>query len=96
MLLALAAALAGLIAIGYIVWAAPLLLAEVLVDAAIVSAVSRQLVDDRRDWTATAIRRTWLPATIVVASLVVGGWALQKIAPDAKSIGPALRAIANR
>ena len=95
-LLALAAALAGLIAIGYIVWAAPLLLAEVLVDAAIVSAVSRQLVDERRDWTATAIRRTWVPATIVVASLVLGGWALQKIAPDAKSIGPALQSLANR
>ena len=95
--LALAAACAGLIAVVSIVWAAPTLLAEVLVDAVIVSRVSRYLADsDRRDWTATAIRRTWIPATVVVVALVVGGWALQQAAPEATSIGPALRTLSGR
>lgn len=92
-LIAAAVALAGVLAVGYVVWAAPVLLAEVLVDALIVGAVSRRLTDDRHDWTVTAIRRTWLPATILIATLVVAGWALQAAAPEARSIGPAVRAI---
>ena len=93
-LVAVLAALAGAVAIGYVVWAAPLLLAEVLVDAAIVSTVSRTINrKDRRDWTATAIRRTWMPAVALILTLVVAGWALQSAAPDARSIGPALRAV---
>jgi hypothetical protein len=93
-LLALAAALSALLAVTYIVWTAPALLAEVLVDAVIVSAVSRRLGSiERRDWTATAIRRTWLPAVIMIATLALAGWALQKAAPETKSIGPAIEAI---
>ena len=95
--LALVAALAGLVAVGSIVWTAPALLAEVLVDALIVSSVSRHLADsERRDWTMTAIRRTWLPAIVIVAGIVVAGWALQQAVPDAVSIGPALRALLER
>ena len=92
-LLALAAALAGLLAMGYIVWAAPALLAEVLVDAVIVSAVSKRLGTPHRDWTATAIRKTWVAATLLVIMLGISGWALQKAAPDARSIGPAIQEI---
>lgn len=93
-LLAILAVLSALLAVFYIVWAAPALLAEVLVDAVIVSAVSRRLGSiERRDWTATAIRRTWLPASILVATLAVAGWALQKAAPETKSIGPAIEAM---
>ena len=96
-LIAVAAAVGGLLAVGYVVWTAPALLAEVLVDALIVSTVSRQVGRvERRDWTATALRRTWLPATLTIATLVVAGWALQHAAPDAKSIGPALRTLAAR
>jgi putative solute:sodium symporter small subunit len=93
-LLIVVAAVAGVIAVGSIVWTAPMLLAEVLVDALIVSTVSHQLSQtERRDWTATAIRRTWIPAVVVILTVVVGGWALQRIAPQAVSVGPALRAI---
>ena len=91
-LIALLALAAGLVAIGYVVWLAPALLAEVLVDAVIVSTVSRHVgLIERRDWTTTALRRTWLPALVIIVSLVIGGWALQKAAPEARSIGPALR-----
>jgi hypothetical protein len=85
-------ALSGVLAIGYVVYLAPLLLAEVLVDAVIVATISRRIAAaEKRDWTATVLRRTWLPATLLIAVLVIGGWTLQTIAPDARSIGPAVR-----
>ena len=86
-----AALLAGLATIGYVVYLAPLLLAEVLVDGVIVATIAHRVSDlERRDWTATVIRRTWLPAVAVISLLMIGGFALQKIAPDARSIGPAI------
>jgi hypothetical protein len=86
-----AAAFGGLIAVGYVVYVAPALLAEVLVDAVIVATISRKIaVTEKRDWTATVLRRTWLPATVLVGVLIIGGWALQRAAPDARSIGPAV------
>lgn len=89
-----AALLAGLATIGYVVYLAPLLLAEVLVDGVIVATIAHRVSDlERRDWTATVIRRTWLPALAVVGLLMLGGYALQKIAPDARSIGPAIAQI---
>jgi hypothetical protein len=63
----------------------------VLVDAAIVATISRKLeATEKRDWTATVLRKTWVPATVVVMMLMIGGWGLQQSAPDARSIGPAL------
>lgn len=93
-LVALAALLVGLLTIGYVVYLAPVLFAEVLVDGVIVATVSRRVAGlERRDWTATVLRRTWLPALVMIGSLAAGGWALQKIAPDARSIGPAVQRI---
>ena len=86
-----------MIAIGYVIWIAPALLAEVLVDATIVSAVARSVTRvERRDWTATVLRRTWLPATALILAVVVAGYALQRVAPDARSIGPAVQTILQR
>lgn len=93
-LVALAALLVGLVTVGYVMYLAPALFAEVLVDGVIVATVSRRVAGlERRDWTATVLRRTWLPALVMIGSLAVGGWALQTIAPDARSIGPALQRI---
>lgn len=93
-LIALAAIAACALAVSWVLWAAPALLAEVLVDAVIVGTVSKQLGSiERRDWTATVLRRTWFPAAVMVLTLVVGGWALQQAVPDAKSIGPAVQSI---
>lgn len=87
----IAAVIGGLLAIGYVVYLAPVLFAEVLVDAVIIAAISKRVARaDRRDWTATVLRRTWFPALMLIAMLVAGGWALQKLAPDARSIGPAI------
>ena len=96
-LVAIAVVLAGLLAVFYVVWIAPALLAEVLVDAAIVSAVSHRVTQlERRDWTATVLRRTWLPALILIVTVTAAGYALQRAAPDARSIGPAVETILNR
>jgi hypothetical protein len=89
-----AALLAGLATIGYVVYLAPLLLAEALVDGVIVATIAHRVSDlERRDWTATVVRRTWLPALAVIGLLMIGGFALQKLAPDARSIGPAIAQI---
>jgi len=97
MILIAAAAFAGVIAVGYVVYLAPALLAEVVVDAVIVATISRKIAaTERRDWTATVLRRTWLPATVLVAMLMIGGWGLQRIAPDARSIGPAVGELLER
>jgi hypothetical protein len=93
-LVAAAALFAAGLAVSYVVWIAPALLAEVLVDAIIIGTVSKQMARlERRDWTATAIRRTWFPATVMILTLVVGGWALQQAVPDAQSIGPAVHGL---
>jgi hypothetical protein len=94
LVLAIAAAVGSLLTIFYVVYLAPALLAEVLVDAVIIATISRRVASaDRRDWTATLIRRTCVPALLLISFLVVGGWALQRLAPDARSIGPAIEAI---
>lgn len=93
-ILAFAAAVGSLLTIFYVIYLAPALLAEVLVDAVIIATISKRVARaDRRDWTATLIRRTCVPALLLISFLVVGGWALQRLAPDARSIGPAIEAI---
>ena len=93
-LVLLAASCAGAAAVGYVIYTAPALVAELMVDAAIVSTVYRRVsVVETRHWAATVIRRTWLPAAVLTLSLMAGGYALQKVAPGTRSIGPAIAAI---
>jgi hypothetical protein len=90
--LAIACALIGLVALAYVVYIAPMLLAEVAVDAALVSAVYRRLRrGDIRWWAASVFRRTWLAAVALVIFMGIAGFALQQIAPDARSIGGVVR-----
>lgn len=96
LLLLLAALLAagGLAAMLYVVYAAPLLLAEVALDAALVSSVYRRLRrEDVGHWSTAVLRRTWLPAAAVVCVMVGTGFILQHVFPDARSIGDAARAV---
>ncbi len=76
------------------IYAAPVLLAEVALDAAIVSTLYRRLSkQDMSHWALTVVRHTWLPALVLIVFAAIGGWALQKAAPDARSIGGVLRAL---
>lgn len=86
---AVAAIGAGLLVCLYLVWAGPTLLAEVLVDGIVMSRIYRRMkIAGETYWMSGVLRRTWLPAISVAIFLAVAGFAMQKIAPDAKSIGP--------
>ncbi len=93
-LLALALALSAVIAVAYVVYAAPVLLAEVALDAAVMSGIYRRLArGDARHWTSGVLRRTWIPALVVVLCAAGVGFAAQQVAPEARSIGGVVRAL---
>jgi hypothetical protein len=95
-LVALAAG-AGLVAMGFVVFSAPVLLAEVALDAALVGTVYRRLRhEDRSYWAMTALRQTWVPAAVVVTFMAVLGFALQQLVPGADSIGDVIRRLLAR
>jgi hypothetical protein len=90
--LAVVCALGGLLAIFYVIYVAPVLLAEVALDAAIVSTLYQRLAKhEMSHWAMTVVRHTWLPALALVMFAAVGGWALQLAAPEARSIGGVIR-----
>lgn len=87
-LLIIVALSAALIAVGYIVYIAPVLFAEVMVDGALVTGLYRRVKKaDQRHWLSTAVKKTLLPAFIVALSACIAGFAMQELAPDARSIG---------
>lgn len=93
-LLAVACAAAGVVAIGYVVYAAPILLAEVAVDAAVMSALYRRLrKEDARHWSRGIVRGTWAAALVVVLSAAGVGYLAQRAVPDARSIGGVLQGL---
>jgi hypothetical protein len=95
LILAAAAALAGVVAVGYVIYLAPTLLAEAAVDVAIAGKVYQGLRKrDASHWTTHVIRRTAVAAVILIVSATLAGYALQRIAPDARSIGGVWHAVA--
>jgi hypothetical protein len=94
--LAIGCAALGLVAIFYTIWLAPVLLAEVAVDAAIVTALYRKLRrEDAGTWIGATLRRTWVPALAVVILMMAAGTALQYAVPEARSIGGVVRTLAS-
>lgn len=91
----LAIAIAAFGAAIYLIWSAPILLAEVLVDGLIMTGLYRRLkkTDDPEHWVLGAVRRTWIPALVVVILFSFAGWLLQRAVPDARSIGGAWKAV---
>jgi hypothetical protein len=81
-------ALAGfIVAIIGVVGGAEILLAEVVLDAVLVSALYRRLQHlEARWWLESAARQTLRPVLVAIIFLAVGGFFLQQIAPDAHSI----------
>jgi hypothetical protein len=87
-LLVAACAAAGIVAVGYVVYAAPILLAEVAVDAAVMGTLYRRLrKEDARHWSRGVLRGTWVAALIVVLSAAGVGYVAQRAVPEARSIG---------
>lgn len=79
----------------WIIWSAPILLAEVLVDGLLMAGLYRRLkrTEEPEHWLLGAIRRTWIPALITVVLFAVAGYLLQRAAPEARSIGAAWEAV---
>jgi hypothetical protein len=66
----------------------------VALDAALISTMYRRLrCDEVQHWTSAVVRRTWLPAAALLLFMAALGFALQHLAPNARSIGAAVRAI---
>lgn len=81
----------------YVVYSAPTLLAELLLDGALSATLYRRLRGiERRHWVSTALRNTALPFVMTALLLTAVGWGLQSAAPGARSLGDALHQISNR
>jgi hypothetical protein len=97
-LLALALVVAGTLAALYVVYAAPLLLAEILVEGVLLSGLYRGMKRARRgggDWLGAAVRRTWLPVLLTLLTFSAAGYFLQRAAPRARSLGEAWRMVSS-
>ncbi|HEX8720497.1 MAG TPA: hypothetical protein VF736_07705 [Pyrinomonadaceae bacterium] len=94
-LLAVALIVAGTLAALYVVYAAPVLLAEILVEGVLLSGLYRGVKRARRggDWLRAAVRRTWLPVLLTLLTFSAAGYLLQRAAPRARSIGEAWRVV---
>jgi hypothetical protein len=81
-------ALGALLAAVYVVYIAPALLAEVLLDVLLVSGLYRGLRGlERRHWLRSAVQRTWLAVTAVLILSVAVGYGVQYVRPEADTIG---------
>jgi hypothetical protein len=97
LIVAAVAAFGGVLALGWIVYVAPAMLAEVALDAALVSTAYRQIRrQDLESWTTAVVRRTWVAATVLVTMTIAMGWALEKAAPGAHSMGAAIQTAVHR
>jgi hypothetical protein len=86
--------LGAVVAAGFVVYWAPTLLAEVALDAGVMTTVYRRMRrQDAGHWTSAVLRRTWVPALIITAFMTGAGFLLQQVAPEARSIGGVVRAL---
>ena len=76
----------------YVIYSAPTLFAELLLDGALSASLYKRLRGiERRHWVATALRRTALPFVLTALLLTAIGWGLQRAAPGAHSVGEAIQ-----
>jgi FtsH-binding integral membrane protein len=96
-LLALALIVAGVLASLYVVYAAPTLLAELLVEGILLSGLYRGMKKGARqgDWLRAVVRRTWLPVLLTLTLFAAAGYLLQRAAPRARSLGEAFKAVSS-
>lgn len=87
---ALAAVL--LFAAVYLVYLAPALFAELLVDGALSASLYRRMRGlQTRHWLESAVRRTLVPFVVTAVSLGAIGYAFQWYAPDANTLGEVIK-----
>jgi hypothetical protein len=78
----------------YVIWIAPVLLAELMIDAAVVGTLYKPVKNlPRRHWLLTAIRKTAIPAAIIALLFGIAGAIMQAAEPEAVTIGQFLSGI---
>ena len=76
----------------YVIYVAPVLLAEVVVDGALTYALHRRVrVDESRNWLVAACRRTLVPFVATAILVAIVGSAMSFYAPGARSVGEVVR-----
>lgn len=74
-----------------VVYSAPALFAELLLDGLLSATLYRRLRRlETRHWLETAVRRTFVPFISTLLAMMALGWALSVYAPDARSLGDIL------
>jgi len=87
-----AAILVSLLASGAVLYNAPVLLADVLLDSAIATVAYRRLRQHQTmHWTGGVVRRTWKPMLAITLALLALGVAIPMLKPGADSIGDLFR-----
>lgn len=72
----------------FMIYSAPVLFAELLVDGVLSASLYRRLRGlETRHWLETAFRRTALPFALTAAIVSASGWGMTLYAPEAHSIG---------
>lgn len=78
----------------FVVYSAPILFAELLVDSLLAAGLYKKMKTvDTQHWMTTAIKHTILPFVITTIVSVTAGYALQAFEPKANSIGDIIRVI---
>lgn len=93
-LLLVAALVAIVLAALTVVWSAPTLFAELILDGLLAAGLYRRLKHaPPAQWLETALRRTAWPFVATCVLVAGGGFALQALAPGADTLGEALAAL---
>ena len=88
LVIAIIVLIGALIASLYIIYIAPLLLAEILIDGVLLVGLYKRVKHiDQQHWLRAAIRRTVIPVLLIAMFFSIAGFAMQRIAPEAHSIG---------
>jgi hypothetical protein len=78
----------------YVIYVAPALFAELLLDGIVVTALYHRIQRvERRHWLRCVIRRTWIPALLTAITFSIAGHLMQRAVPEAPSIGPFWQAV---
>ena len=91
---AIVALIGAAIATFYVVYIAPALLAEILLDGVLLAGLYKRVKTiEHRHWLRGALRRTVLPAILVAVFFSVAGFAMQAVSPGVRSVGEFWRSI---
>lgn len=91
-ILVLIAGLCTLIVSIYLVATSPLLLAELLVDGALLGALTRAAgPEPPPHWSRSVVRRTWIAAMVTAIVFGLVGWGIERVAPGAHTLAEAWR-----